>query len=102
MAKAFTKQVTASPAVSARAAPQSAKTILTALEDKAAERRIDCSVSHSLTKPLNGGRAAIESAPTRQKAPVQGILRRSPPRRSRSRVPVAASIEPLPMNKSAL
>ena len=72
MAKALTKQVTARPAVNARAAPHSAKPILIALEDRTAERRIDCKVSHSLTKPLNGGRAAIESAPTKKERPSRG------------------------------
>ena len=66
IANAFTKQVTADAAVRERGriAPQSAKTIFTPVEASPALCSIVCSVSHSLTNPLNGGSAAIDSAPT--------------------------------------
>src|SRR5579871_3936205 len=71
MAKTLAKQVTARPAVSARRAPQTANVIFTAVEENAADRRIVCNVSHSLTKPFSGGSAEIASTPTRNKALVQ-------------------------------
>ena len=88
IANTFTKHVTASAAVSASPAPHSAKTIFAPVEDSSAERSIVCSVSHSLTKPLNGGSAAMDSVPTRKPSAVSGIHLIKPPSRSMSRVPV--------------
>src|ERR1700722_3006414 len=102
MANIFTKQVTARAAVNARPAPHNANTILTPTDESSALRRNVWSVSHSLTKPLNGGNAAIESAPARKAAPVQGIRRIRPPSRSRFRVPAHRSTSPAPINKRAL
>ena len=56
MANTLAKQVTASPAVNAKSAPEIANTILIGVDDRTAERSIVCSVSHSLTKPLSGGK----------------------------------------------
>ena len=91
IAYVFTKQVTARAAVSARAAPQRAKTILIGAEDKIALRNSACSVSHSLTKPLNGGTAEIARHPTSTIADKPGTRRDRPPSRSISRVPATAS-----------
>ena len=71
MAKTFTKHVTASAAVSASPAPQSAKIIFAPGEDNSAERNMVCKVSHSLTNPLNGGSAAMENVPARKASAVQ-------------------------------
>ena len=76
--------------------------ILMTVDDRTAERSIVWSVSHSLTKPLNGGSAAIDRTPTRKKALVHGIPRMIPPSRSRSRVPVPASTAPVPTKSRAL
>ena len=102
IANTFTKQVTASAAVSASPAPHRANTIFAPIEDSSAERSIICSVSHSLTKPLNGGSAAIESVPTRKASAVSGIHLIRPPSWSMSRVPVCVSTAPTPKNSSAL
>src|SRR5207249_2921351 len=69
MAKALTKQVTASAAVSANATPHKANAILTGVEVSSALRNSACRVSHSLTKPLNGGSAEMESAPSKKTGP---------------------------------
>ena len=79
-----------------------ANMILIAVEDKSAERSIVCKVSHSLTKPLSGGKAEIDNTPTRKRPLVHGIRRAMPPSRSRSRVPAPASTAPVPINRSAL
>ena len=60
IAKTLAKQVTASPAVNASRAPEIANIILIGVEDRTADRRIVCNVSHSLTKPLSGGNAEID------------------------------------------
>jgi len=60
------------------------------------------SSSHSETNPLPGGRAAAASAPNATNAVVTGIRAASPPRRSRSRSPVARSTDPAPKNSSVL
>ena len=73
MANTLAKQVTARPAVRARSAPEIANTTLIGVDDRTAERRIVCSVSHSLTKPLSGGSAEIDRTPTRKKALVHGM-----------------------------
>ena len=74
IANALTKHVTASAAVSARPAPHKANTIFTSVEGNSADRSIVCNVSHSLTKPLNGGIAEIASAPTKKVPAVHGIV----------------------------
>ena len=102
MAKTLAKQVTARPAVRAKSAPEIANTTLIGVDESTAERRIVCSVSHSLTKPLKGGSADIDRTPTRKKALVHGMHRTMPPRRSRSRVPAPASTAPVPTKSSAL
>jgi len=70
MAYTFTKQVTASAAVSAREAPQRAKIILIEVDDKTALRNKACNVIHSLTKPVErrrgGNRQAADKEDDRQ------------------------------------
>ena len=91
MAYVFTKQVTASAAVSARAAPQRAKTILIDVDDKTALRNSACKVIHSLTKPLNGGTGGNREASNEEDDREPGNRRERPPSWSISRVPVSAS-----------
>ena len=62
----------------------------------------DCRSSHSLTKPFSGGSAAIAKAPMAKVAAVTGIRLASPPRLSRSRLPVADWMEPAPRNSKPL
>ncbi len=61
-----------------------------------------CIVSHSLTNPLSGGRPAMAMDPTRKNAAVHGILFASPPIRFMSALPVLATTDPAPMNRSPL
>ena len=59
-------------------------------------------VSHSLTKPLSGGSAAMATAPTRKHAAVHGMRFISPPSASMLRVPVACSTAPAPRKSRLL
>ena len=102
VAVTIAKQVTARPAVSASAAPATANTMRVGIDATSTTRSSDCSNSHSLTNPFSGGSAAIATAPTMNKAPSTGKRRSSPPMRSRSWVPVAASRPPAPRNSNAL
>ncbi len=58
--------------------------------------------AHSLTKPLNGGSAMMAKPPIAKNAAVTGMRRARPPSWSRSRVPVARTIEPAARNSNAL
>ncbi len=58
--------------------------------------------SHSLTKPLSGGRPETAREPSANNPAVHGIVRHNPPSRLISRVPVACSTEPAPKNNSDL
>ena len=58
--------------------------------------------THSLTKPLSGGRPTMATEPTRNATAVSGIRRASPPSRSISRVPVARTTAPAPRNSRLL
>ena len=78
MPNAFTNAAAVRPPVSASAAtPASMAVAVTAL---CAEkpRRKPCSSSHSLAKPLNGGRAQIDRAPIPNSAAVAGRRRSQP------------------------
>ena len=57
---------------------------------------------NSLTKPFNGGRPQMATAPTRKQSAVHGIVLARPPRWSISRVCVAWMTEPALRNSSAL
>jgi hypothetical protein len=59
-------------------------------------------VSHSLTKPLSGGSAAMAAEPTKKAAAVHGIRLTRPPSASRSRVPVACITAPAAMKSRLL
>ncbi len=59
-------------------------------------------ISNSLANPLSGGRAAIETAPTKKNAEVTGIRWASPPMCSISRVLVADTTEPAVRNSRLL
>ncbi|CNN32545.1 Uncharacterised protein [Mycobacterium tuberculosis] len=62
----------------------------------------DWTSSHSLTNPAPNGRPHAPSAATPKKTVVAGIRRASPPSRSRSRSPVAASTDPAAMKARLL
>ncbi len=102
MPNALTKHAIARPPVSARLAIPRVK----ARFRPAASRRVfwksAWNVSHSLTKPLSGGSAAIAAEPTRKQAAVHGIRLTSPPIASMLRVPVAWTTAPAPRKSSAL
>ena len=55
-------------------------------------------MNHSLTKPFSGGRAVIPMTPMKQAPAVQGIVRASPPMRSRSWVPTRVTTDPAQRN----
>ena len=59
-------------------------------------------VSHSLAKPLSGGRPLIAAAPIPKATAVTGIARARPPRRLRSRLPAADWTEPAARNRADL
>ena len=59
-------------------------------------------ISHSLTNPFSGGRAAMPSVPTRVMTALRGSRWISPPSRSMSRVPVVCSTTPASRNSSVL
>ncbi len=99
---AFRKQKAASAPVSASAAAPTGRTILVNVSFKPKPRSSDCRVSHSLTKPLNGGRAEIASTPIRKRMAVVGIFLMRPPSFSVFFVCVENIMEPAPMNNNPL
>ena len=62
----------------------------------------DLNMAHSLTNPLNGGRAATESTPIRNTAERPGMVRASPPSLSMLPSPAARRTVPVPMSSNAL
>jgi hypothetical protein len=91
------KQASASPPISASPA---AATLATRSAVAASPLRNRAwKTSHSLTKPLSGGRPTIAAEPTRNAAAVSGIRRPRPPSRSSARVPVARTTAPAPMRR---
>ena len=99
---ALTDVAAARPPVRASAPTPSVSRMATDARGLATPGRKDWKSSHSLTKPLKGGSAAIESAPTRNAAAVHGIRLIRPPRRLRSRSPVACSTAPAPRKSRLL
>ena len=100
--KALTKHAAASALVSASsAAPIGISSFIIGCGSEGESRKA-WKVSHSETKPLKGGSAEIETAPTRKSAAVQGIRWIRPPIRSMFRSPVACSTAPAPMKSSPL
>ena len=102
MPNALTKPAAASPAVSASAPTASVMTGATSGAGLPIAGSSDWNSSHSLTKPLSGGRPAMARLPTRKQAAVHGSRRMSPPRRFMSRRPVACTTEPAPRNSRLL
>ncbi len=100
--KALAKQAIASTPVSASMAAPIGSMIFIRMSGIWKLKKRLWNVSHSLTKPLLGGSAEIETAPIRKKAAVQGIFRISPPYSSMLRVCVAWSKEPAPIKRSPL
>jgi hypothetical protein len=76
---ALTNVAAASPAVSATAATAAGIASCSTGTDRPARTRA-WSNTHSLTKPLKGGRPMIATPPTANRAAVAGIRRVSPPR----------------------
>ena len=104
MPNALTKQAAASAVVSASSAPADRKQKVDERLGRAARSRYRnaWNVSHSLAKPLSGGRPEIAIAPTRKNSAVHGIRRSRPPNCSICRVPVAITTPPAPRNSSPL
>ena len=102
MPNAFTKHAAARAPVSARAAPPNGEIIFDITDGDLKPRRSAWYVSHSLTKPLNGGRAHIETEPIRKNNPVYGIDFNSPPISSMFFVCVACITEPAQRKSSPL
>ena len=102
MPNAFTNAAAVRPPVSASAATPASSMAAVAAPCAEKPRSRPCSSSHSLAKPLNGGSAQIDSAPIPNSAAVTGMRRASPPRLSRSRVPVARWTEPAARNRHPL
>ena len=100
--KAFTKQPAASAADSASIAPTAGTRNFSSHCGSLGLTRIAWNVSHSETKPLNGGSAEIATEPARKAMAVSGIRWIRPPRRSMSRWPVAVSTAPAPKNSRLL
>ena len=87
MPQTFAKHASASPPTSASAAtPTSDSRIGPAEVTPLTSARY---TTHSLMKPFSGGRPTMATDPIRNAIQVSGIRRARPPRRSRSRVPVA-------------
>ena len=102
MPKALTKQAAASAAESASRAPTAGTRNFSSHCGSAGLSRIAWNVSHSETKPLNGGSAEIAAEPMRKANAVRGMRWISPPSRSMSRSPVAPSTAPAPKNSRLL
>ena len=99
---ALTNVAAARPAVSAMTAIASGIATATMTTGEGTPWKSDWSRSHSLMKPLSGGRAMIATAPIMKNTPVAGMRRMSPPRRSRSRSPVARTTDPAARNNRPL
>ena len=102
MPKARTKQAAASAAASASKAPTAGTRNFNPHDGSCGLSRIAWKVSHSETKPLNGGSAEIATAPTRNAKAVAGMRWMRPPSRSMSRSPVLVSTAPAPKNNRLL
>ena len=102
MPNALTKQAAASAADSANAAPIAGARNFSTHCGTWGLSRIAWKVSHSETKPLNGGSAEIAAEPMRKAKAVSGMPWMSPPRRSMSRWPVAVRTAPEPKKRRLL
>ena len=76
--------------------------IMAKLLSKLKLRSKDWNVSHSLTKPLNGGMAEIDKTPIRIRIALTGILLIKPPSFSIFFVWVEYNMEPAPMKSKPL
>src|SRR3989344_4116344 len=99
---ALTKHAAARPPVRAREAALARKIIFEKTGSAAMPAKRLWKVSHSLTKPLNGGRPEMETAPMRKKAAVHGMTLMRPPYSSILRVCVAWTTDPAERKRSDL
>ena len=74
MPNALTKHAAASAAESASSAPTAGAKIFSAQDGNSGVSKMAWKVSHSETKPLNGGSAEMATQPTRNAKAVRGML----------------------------
>jgi hypothetical protein len=96
MPAALTKHASVRPLVSASAARPNVNVRLSSSRAIRTFCNSAWKISHSLTKPLSGGSAAIAAAPNTKHAAVHGMRVISPPSTFMLRVPVAWTPRPLP------
>ncbi len=102
MPNALTIAATPRPVVSATAPTASGVVRARTVSCRGAVWIRDWTSNHSLTKPAPSGSPEAPSAATPNRVVVAGIRRASPPSRSRSRSPVAASTDPAARNPRLL
>ena len=100
--KAFTKHAAARPLVSASMATAIGIRTATQTCGTRAPPSSAWKTSHSDTKPLRGGSAAMAAEPKRKASAVRGIRLMSPPSASMLPVPVACRTEPAPRKSRPL
>ena len=100
--KAFTKHAAARALVSAKTAKATMRINSRNGLAKAADWKNAWKIMSSLTKPLKGGSAEIETAPIRNSSAVVGIRLINPPISSMFRVSVAFTMEPEVMKRRLL
>src|SRR5450759_4389728 len=100
--KAFTKQAAARALVRANTANDAIKINSRNGLFNAADWKKAWKIMSSLTKPLKGGRAEIETAPIRKSMAVLGMRLIKPPISSMLRVPVALTMLPEVMKRRLL
>ena len=99
---ALTKHAAAKAAAKASSAPTAGTIIFRAHCGSSGLCNTAWKISHSETKPLNGGSAEIATQPTRKTKLVSGIRWMRPPSLSMSRSPVDVRTAPAPKNSRLL
>src|SRR6202171_3057249 len=99
---ALTKHAAAKAAARASSAPTAGTMIFSAHCGSWGLCNTAWKISHSETKPLNGGSAEIATQPTRNTKLVSGIRWMRPPNLSMSRSPVEVRTAPAPKNSKLL
>ena len=99
---AFTKHAAASALVSANTANEAIKITSRNGLAKAVDWKNAWKIMSSLTNPLKGGNAEIETAPIKKRMAVLGMRLIKPPISSMLRVPVALTMLPLVMKRRLL
>ena len=99
---AFTKHAAARALVRAKTANATIRSSSRKGLARAVDWKKAWKIMSSLTKPLNGGNAEMETAPIRKRRAVLGIRLIKPPISSMFRVPVALTIEPEVMKRRLL